>query len=165
MRAWVPQFHDQMAIRAHPAWHTQAFDGRRGVAYAGRDRREFFVNPVDPAARDYQRLLIEEIVRRYEVDGIVLDRLCFDDYNMDLDGETRTKFRAAAGFDPVGIDFSSDNLQRRQWNVWRTAVIADRVRRLRAGIDGVRAGVELGAYTHSSARIVRAHDQAHSHAR
>ena len=146
VRAWVPQFHDQMAIRAHPAWQMQAFDGRRGVAYTGRDRRELFVNPVDPAARDYQRLLIEEIVRRYEVDGIVLDWLRFDDYNMDLGGETRTKFRAAAGFDPAGIDFSSDNLQRRQWNAWRSAVIADHVRRLRAGIDGVRAGVELGAY-------------------
>ncbi len=131
VRAWMPQFHDQMAIRSHPAWQMQAFDGHRAVAYAGRDRREYFVNPVDPAARDYQRLLIEEIVRRYEVDGIVLDWLRFDDFNMDLGGETRTKFKAAAGFDPLGIDFSSDNLQRRQWNAWRVAVIADHVRRAR----------------------------------
>lgn len=146
VRAWVPQFHDQMAVRSHPAWQMQTFDGQRPVAYTGRDRRELFVNPVDPAARDYQRLIVEEIVRRYEVDGIVLDWLRFDDYAMDLGGETRTKFKAAAGFDPIGIDFASDNLQRRQWNAWRTAVIADHVRRVRAGIDGVRPGVELGAY-------------------
>jgi len=62
-----------MAIRAHPAWQMQAFDGRQGVAYTGRDRREFFVNPVDPAARDDQRLLIEEIVRRFAAVIPVLD--------------------------------------------------------------------------------------------
>ena len=130
VRAWVPQFHDQMAIRAHPAWQMQAFDGERVVAFTGRHRREYFVNPVNPAARDYQRLLIEEVVRRYAVDGIILDWLRFDDYAMDLGGETRTKFKAAAGFDPIAIDFSSDNPQRREWNAWRTAVIADHVRRI-----------------------------------
>jgi uncharacterized lipoprotein YddW (UPF0748 family) len=146
VRAWVPQFHDQMAIRAHPAWQMQAVVNGLTVAYTGRGRQEFFVNPVNPAARDYQRLIVEEIVRNYEVDGIVLDWVRFDDFNMDLSGETRTKFRAAAGFDPIGIDFSSDSLQRRQWNAWRTAVIADHVRRIRAGIDSVRAGVGLGVY-------------------
>ena len=37
VRAWVPQFHDQMAIRAHPAWQTQAFDGERIIAFTDRD--------------------------------------------------------------------------------------------------------------------------------
>ncbi len=85
-------------------------------------------------------------MRHYEVDGIVLDGSACDDFNMDMSGETRTKFKAAAGFDPIDIDFAADTLQRRQWNGWRTALIADHVRRIRAGIDGVRSGVELGAY-------------------
>lgn len=143
VRAWMPQFHDQMAIRANPAWQMQAFDGHRTFPFAGRSRREFFVNPVNPAARDYQRALVAEVARNYEVDGIVIDWVRFDDYNMDLGDETRSKFRAAAGFDPIGIDFSSDNPQRAQWNVWRTAVIADHVRRLR---EDIRRDVALGAY-------------------
>lgn len=51
-----------------------------------------------------------------------------------------TSVKAAAGFDPLAIDFSSGNTQRRQWNAWRTAVIADHVWRLRADIHGMRSG-------------------------
>jgi uncharacterized lipoprotein YddW (UPF0748 family) len=143
VRAWMPQFHDQMAIRSQPAWQMQAFDGHRTFAYAGRNRREFFVNPVNPAAQDYQRFLVGEVARNYEVDGIVLDWVRFDDYNMDLSDETRSKFKTAAGFDPIGIDFSSDNPQRAHWNAWRTALIADHVRRLR---EEVGKTVALGVY-------------------
>ncbi|MCW5736382.1 MAG: hypothetical protein KIS73_19800 [Enhydrobacter sp.] len=51
-----------------------------------------------------------------------------------------TSVKAAAGFDPLTIDFSSGNTPRRQWNAWRTAVIADHVWRLRADIHGMRSG-------------------------
>ena len=46
-----------------------------------------------------------EIAKNYEVDGIVIDWVRFDDYNMDLGNETRTQFRAATGIDPIDIDF------------------------------------------------------------
>ena len=116
------------------------------VPYTGRDRKEFFVNPLDPAARDYQHSLIEEVARDYDVDGIVIDWVRFDDYAMDLGDETRAKFKASAGFDPIEIDFSGDNLRRRQWNAWREAQIADHVRHLRIALDVIKPDFELGAY-------------------
>src|SRR5262249_29401030 len=73
VRAWVPQFHDQMAVRTHPAWQMQSLNDGRVGPFSGRDRKEVFLNPVNPAARDYQRFLIEEIARNYDVDGVVLD--------------------------------------------------------------------------------------------
>ena len=86
------------------------------LPYTGRDREEFFLNPLNAAARDYQRSLIEEIARDYDVDGIVVDWVRFDDYNMDLGDETRAKFKASAGSDPIDIDFSKENPQRTHWN-------------------------------------------------
>jgi uncharacterized lipoprotein YddW (UPF0748 family) len=146
VRAWMPQFHDQMAALAHPQWKMQAFQEGRVVPFVGRGRKEFFLNPLNPAARDYQRSLIEEIARDYDVDGIVIDWVRFDDYNMDLGEETRARFKASAGVDPIDIDFSKDTPQRSQWNAWRAAQIADHVKQLRAALDSTRPGLELGAY-------------------
>ena len=146
VRAWMPQFHDQMAALAHPLWQMQALQDGRVVPFVGRGRKEFFLNPLNPAARDYQRSLVEEIARDYEVDGIVIDWVRFDDYDMDLGEETRARFKASAGFDPIAVDFSQDSPQRRQWNAWRAREIAGHVEQLRAALDSIRPGLELGAY-------------------
>jgi uncharacterized lipoprotein YddW (UPF0748 family) len=146
VRAWMPQFHDQMAVLAHPQWQMRAFEDGRVVPYTGRSRQEFFLNPLDSEARDYQRSLIEEIARDYDVDGVVIDWVRFDDYNMDLSDETRSKFKMAAGVDPIDIDFSKDSPQRSQWNAWRATEIARHVQRLRAALDAIKPGLELGAY-------------------
>jgi hypothetical protein len=146
VRAWMPQFHDQVAALAHPEWQMRGLKHGTVVPYTGRDRKEFFVNPLNAAARDYQRSLIEEVARDYDVDGIVIDWMRFDDYAMDVGDETRASFKASAGFDPIEIDFARDNPRRRQWNAWRQAEIAAHVRRLRAALDLIKPGLELGAY-------------------
>jgi uncharacterized lipoprotein YddW (UPF0748 family) len=146
VRAWMPQFHDQMAARANPAWQMQAFERGRVFPYVGRNNKEFFVNPINPAARDYQRSLVEEIARNYDVDGVVIDWVRFDDYNMDLGDETRAKFRAMAGFDPIGIDFAKESPQRTRWNAWRAMQIADHVKQVRAALNALKPGFELGVY-------------------
>src|SRR5262249_43924499 len=146
VRAWMPQFHDQMAALAHPEWQMLSLREGRVVPFAGRDRREVFLNPLNPAARDYQRSLIEEIVGAYDVDGIVIDWVRFDDYNMDLSVETRSRFKGRARLNRVEIDFSSDGRQSRQWNRWRATQIGEHVKRLRAALDAVKPGLELGAY-------------------
>ena len=146
VRAWMPQFHDQVAVAAHPAWQMNALQHGRVRPYTGRDRKEFFLNPLNPAARDYQRSLIEELARNYDVDGIVVDWVRFDDYNMDLGDETRARFKASTGFDPIAIDFSKDSPQRTQWNAWRSTQIADHIKQVRAALDVVNPRLELGAY-------------------
>jgi|FEC22Drversion2_1045045.scaffolds.fasta_scaffold00662_20 uncharacterized lipoprotein YddW (UPF0748 family) len=146
VRAWMPQFHDQMAAQAHPGWQMQSLRDGRVLPFSGAGRKEVFVNPLNLEARDYQRSLIEEVARSYDVDGIVIDWVRFDDYAMDLGEETRARFKASSGVDPIAIDFATDNPQRRQWNAWREAGIADHVRQLRAALDAIRPGIELGVY-------------------
>lgn len=146
VRAWMPQFHDQVAAQAHPGWQMQSLRDGRVLPFSGAGRKEVFVNPLNVEARDYQRSLIEEVARRYDVDGIVIDWVRFDDYAMDLGEDTRARFKANTGVDPVEIDFATDNPQRRQWNTWREAGIADHVRQLRAALDAIKPGIELGVY-------------------
>jgi uncharacterized lipoprotein YddW (UPF0748 family) len=146
VRAWMPQFHDQTAVRAHPEWQMRHLKGDVVVPYTGRHRQEFFVNPLNSDARDYQTALIEELARDYDVDGIVVDWVRFDDYAMDLGDETRARFKSTAGFDPIGIDFARDSPLRRQWNAWREAEIAAHIRRLRGRVEAIRPGLAFGVF-------------------
>src|SRR5262249_15864506 len=111
VRAWMPQFHDQMAAQAHSVWQMQGLKDGSVVPFSGGGRKEVFVNPLNAEARNYQRSLIEEVARDYDVDGIVIDWVRFDDYAMDLGEETRARFKASTGVDPVEIDFATDNPQ------------------------------------------------------
>jgi uncharacterized lipoprotein YddW (UPF0748 family) len=146
VRAWIPQFHDQVAARANPDWQMQIYASARTKPYYGGTRKEYFVNPLSAGVQDYQRSIVAEIARNYAVDGIVLDWLRFDDYNMDMGSDTRKRFMEAFGFDPVSINFSSDNPLRTQWNAWRTAQIARYVESVRRAVNEIKPGLELGVY-------------------
>ena len=146
VRAWVPQFHDQAAARKNPTWQMQALEGKRVVPFSGRNGREFFVNPLSVEVQAYQRSIVAEIAGSYDVDGIVLDWVRFDDYNMDVGPETRARFREAFGVDPVDIDFKIDNPRRAAWNDWRDAGIGAYVASVRSALEAIKPGIELGVY-------------------
>lgn len=51
-----------------------------------------FVNPANDEVRNYQLRTFEEIIKNYEVDGIVHDRSRYDNESADFSDETRVKF-------------------------------------------------------------------------
>ncbi|WP_342574643.1 S-layer homology domain-containing protein [Paenibacillus sp. FSL M8-0142] len=51
-----------------------------------------FVNPANDEVRDYQLKTFEEIIKNYDVDGIVHDRSRYDNEGADFSEETRVKF-------------------------------------------------------------------------
>ena len=146
VRAWVPQFHDQVAALKYPEWQMQAYNGTDILPFSGAKGTEYFVNPLSLEVQSYQRSIVEEIARNYDVDGIVLDWLRFDDYNMDMGSGTREKFLNAFGYDPISIDFSTDNEQRTQWNTWRSAQIGTYVQSVRQAVNEIKPGLDLGVY-------------------
>ena len=146
VRAWVPQFHDQVAVGRNAAWQMQAAVDGKVTPFVGSDRKEYFINPLDAGAQAYQRSIVDEIARRYAVDGIVLDWVRFDDFNMDLGPDTRARYRALFGIDPLAIDFKTESDARRQWNAWRTGEIGAYVQSVRRTLDVARPGIELGMY-------------------
>lgn len=147
VRAWVPQFHDRTATIRDPGQLMWAYDGRRIRPFSGSGRHEqHFVNPLNAATQVYQRSLLHEIAKNYEVDGIVIDWVRFDDYNMDLGDESRRLFKEYSGLDVLQIDFATDNPERLIWNAWRTKGIADYVASVRRLLDETRRGLDFGVY-------------------
>lgn len=147
VRAWVPQFHDRAAALRDPGQQMWSYDGVRLRPFTGGDRhQEYFVNPLSGPAQEYQRSLLREITKNYDVDGIVIDWVRFDNYNMDLGLETRRVFKAHFGLDPIEIDFATDNPNRRIWNSWRTKGIADYVASVRRLLEETRRGLDFGVY-------------------
>lgn len=146
VRAWIPQFHDKAAIEKNGAWQMMSLVDRSVVPFQGAGSLEYFVNPLHPGVQAYQRSIIKEIVSHYDVDGIVLDWLRFDDFNMDMSEETRRVYRQQFGVDPLSIDLTTDNEARRQWSEWRTVQIGDYVKAVRDDIAQIKPGISLGAY-------------------
>ncbi|MFD0710572.1 family 10 glycosylhydrolase [Paenibacillus sp. GCM10027626] len=146
VRAWIPQFHDQAAALKDPDWQMQALVNGAVVPFTGSGNSEYFVNPLHPGVQAYQRSIINEVVANYDVDGVVLDWLRFDNYNMDMSTFTRTKYMTAYGIDPLNIDLETDNAARRQWNKWRTEQIGQYVHDVRTGMKQIKPVAELGVY-------------------
>lgn len=146
VRAWIPQFHDRAAFDHDPAWRMMALRDGQIVPFTGSNGSEYFVNPLHPDVQAYERSIIREIVANYDIDGVVLDWLRFDDYNMDLSDYTRQVYSAAYGYDPASIDFATDNAKRQQWNDWRTTRIGEYVRDVANDIDRLIPGLFTGVY-------------------
>ncbi|SFB49550.1 Glycosyl hydrolase-like 10 [Cohnella sp. OV330] len=146
VRAWIPQFHDKAAFDHDASWKMMALKDGQIAPFTGANGNEYFVNPIHPDVQAYERSIIREIVTNYDVDGVVLDWLRFDDYNMDMGTYTRQKYSALYGYDPSTIDFTTDNAKRRQWNDWRTTQIGNYVRDVAADIDGIVPDLFTGVY-------------------
>ena len=93
----------------------------------------YWLDPGDPEARAYLRLIIEEIVERYpDIDGVHLDytRYPFDEVsNIDF-GYGRAsveRFKSRHGFDPAG----SRGSNRALWDKWRRDQVTAFIRQAR----------------------------------
>lgn len=141
--AWLPQFHDQAALRAHPQWQMIASERGKNHAYAGKDAVAFFVNPIDPAVQAYELSLVAEVARNYQVDGISLDWLRFDDMNMDAGPVTRQLAQQEIGLDPSTLNFSTPSMATQRWQFWRTQKLSLYVKRLRQTVHAIRPDLKL----------------------
>ncbi|WP_413576052.1 putative glycoside hydrolase [Bdellovibrio sp. HCB290] len=148
VKAWIPQFHDQVAARKNTNWAMKALVNGQIVSYQGSDSSspEYFVNPMNIEVQDYQISIIREFLSMYKVDAVAIDWLRFDNWNMDLSDKTRADYQALYGYDPATINFSQSSAKRTQWNEYRMQKVADYTGRVKAAIQAVQP-VPLGSYT------------------
>ncbi|MGI8501038.1 MAG: glycoside hydrolase family 10 protein [Hassallia sp.] len=105
-------------LAAHPDWAN--YDNRGNMIPAGQTKP--FFDPANPELRQYLLRLYEEIVTRYDVDGLQLDyiRYPFQDpaagriYGYGK--AARAQFQQLNGVDPISISPS----QRDLWQKWTT---------------------------------------------
>lgn len=144
--AWLPQFHDQEAMRAHPQWQMTSTVFGTNQPYQGQSSVEYFINPIDPEVQAYQLSLIQEVVRNYAVDGISLDWLRFDDLNMDTGAYTRQLAQQEIGLDPAELNFLQPSNALDRWNAWRAQKIGAYTQQVHQAIKAIRPQVRLSAF-------------------
>ncbi|MGZ3768718.1 MAG: family 10 glycosylhydrolase [Bdellovibrio sp.] len=144
--AWMPQFHDQVAFKKNPQWQMMQLKDGKVVPYVGSERStEYFVNPIHPEVQAYEKSLILEVARNYTVDGIDLDWVRFDGFNMDMSDYTRNLAKKEIGLDPVTLNFA-DTKNLGKWNDWRGQKIADYIHEVRIALKNTGKKISLGAF-------------------
>jgi Putative glycosyl hydrolase domain len=143
VRAWVPQFHDRIAASKGSGWPMMATRKGQIVPYTGDHDAEYFANPLSPDVQAYELSILSELAQSYAIDGVMLDWIRFDNFNMDLSARTRERYQSLANIDPATIDFAGDSAERARWNEFRTDAIGAYAKTLR---ERLAPQLSLGVY-------------------
>ena len=107
-----------------------------------------YLSPNNPEVNDYLFSLIKEIMDNYEIDGIHLDYIRFQDDFYGFNKEGKKIFIEEYGFDPKNIyrSFNSNNdTYSEQWNNYNSKNITSLVERIYSYIDSTNYDVSLSA--------------------
>ena len=161
----------------HPEWQTSMYgldennqpairpiSALNGLRTTGSidDFNEIFVNPIRPEVRDYEASIVKDIIDRYPVDGVVLDRVRFIGIGSDFSEFTRQQFEAFI-HEPVvqwpqdiyTLVPQGDKLEIQfgkrfgQWMTFRASIIKTFILQIREIIDNTSHKVEFVDYTGS----------------
>jgi uncharacterized lipoprotein YddW (UPF0748 family) len=142
-----------------PEWQSVYLTGESPanapLAPAGVPGAILFVNPAHPEVQLYELAVVWEILVRYPVDGIVLDRARYDDLTADFSGLSRARFEHFLGRPvkrwPDDVLAHADGRLVRgplfpQWVAWRARTIQEFVRAADHLVNQIRPDIPLGMY-------------------
>jgi uncharacterized lipoprotein YddW (UPF0748 family) len=125
-------------LLAHPDWIMTLRDGTPMDCYTSQEPEYAYVSPGIPAVRAHTARVIADVVRRYAVDGIHLDRIRYPGPGWSHDEPSLQAFRARTGREPAReSDPEWDQFRREQIN----AVVKD----IFDSVTAVRRDVPLSA--------------------
>ena len=119
----LPASYPGPLIAAHPTWAN--YDNAGNLIPAGQTKP--FLDPANPQVRQYLLSLFDEIVSRYNVDGLQLDYIRYPFQNPGANQTygygvaARQQFQQLTGTDPIGLTPSSPLWPR--WTQFRTEQI------------------------------------------
>ena len=125
-----------------------------------------FVNPSNKEVQDFQLLRVEEVLKNYDIDGIVLDRCRYDNLYADFSHVTRNAFeeylekegKILENFpaDAFKIDKEGTLVKVqffKEWITFRSQTICDFTRRIRSLVDKYKTeknpNLKMAAYVGS----------------
>lgn len=104
-------------LLAHPEWVMTSRDGTPMDCYTSQEVEYAYVSPGIPAVRAHVGAVAADVVRRYAVDGIHLDRIRYPGPAWSYDEPSASAFRARTGREPLrGRDSAWDDFRREQLN-------------------------------------------------
>ncbi|MDE5567299.1 MAG: family 10 glycosylhydrolase [Muribaculaceae bacterium] len=120
-----------------------------------------FMNPALPEVQDYARSLVLELVKNYDLDGVMLDRCRYEGMRSDFSDFSKKKFEEYIGeqvenfpqdiFEWVPTENGGYTRKPGKWHnkwiEWRASVIHDFFAETRDSIKAVKPDMMLGNYT------------------
>lgn len=144
-------------------WETEYYlpDGIISTAAIAEGEGKAFMNPAIPEVQDYERSVVLEVVRNYDVDGVMLDRGRYEGIGSDFSQYSKNKFEEYIGEKVENFPqdifewVKNDNGQYtrkpgkwyKKWIEWRASVIYDFFKTTRDSIKAVKPDMMLGNYT------------------
>ena len=116
-----------------------------------------FLNPVYPEVRELVMNVCEEIVRKYDVDGLVLDYCRYQNANSDFSEASKKAFEEYAGVKCTNFPYDiyyypegetdkgeyKPSTHYNKWMEWRSSVIQGYVKEIRDRIKAIKPDISL----------------------
>ncbi len=121
----LPGNHPGPILSAYPNWAS--YDNRGNLIPPGQDKP--FLDPANPEVRRYLLSLLEEIVTKYDVDGVQLDyiRYPFQDPSANrtygYGRAARQQFQQLTGIDPINLTPTKNPPLWQKWTEFRVEQI------------------------------------------
>lgn len=111
-------------LKRYPEWEDKSRTG-----YSSHR----FLSPAHPGVREYLLMVFEEVLTRYDVDGLHLDYIRYGDVDYGYSLATRSGFEELYGVDPISLvteNPSGDGSHYlwQQWNQYRRDTVTELVR-------------------------------------
>lgn len=133
--AWWPTFHDAQMAQTD-ARHT--YINRSG---------QVFVDPAVPEFRARQEELLLKLLTNYDLDGVSLDWIRYDDWDGGLRGPLAERFHAEFGIYPnMALFQDADRRYVTRWNELRRGVLNDWIVRITAYSRAHRPSLRWAAF-------------------
>lgn len=147
----------------HADWQSQVYTEGRIVPISRiKSNYNGMLNPANPEVREYELAILREFAEKYpDADGIIFDRVRFDNITSDFSQLSKEAFEAYTG-EPVA-DFPGDILRWsqdaegtwswsqgplfRKWIEWRASVIKQFVVEARRQLKAINPRLLIGDYT------------------
>jgi len=123
----------------HPEWQTYLYTPEGVIPTTEYDQGySAFTNPILPEVREYELKIMREIIRKYDFDGIVLDRARYDNLKSDFSDYSKKQFEkfvnsrienwpeAIFSWEKKGSDWKvKPGPYYKKWLYWRSKNIHD----------------------------------------
>lgn len=137
-RIWAapdPPADPKHVVNKHPEWLSKNSKG--GIS----DGRDTFLDPGAPGVREYLVKIVDDILTKYDVDGIMLDYIRYPSRNYGYNDASLAAFNAKNG--STGQPAETDA----KWSQWRRDQVTQTVRAIYKEINRVKPWVKLSAAT------------------
>lgn len=147
----------------HKQWQSINYVPQRGLTPVTEitNKMTMFLNPALKEVQRYEINIIKEVLRKYNVDGIMLDRARFDCIESDFSPASRAIFEKYIGkklnkypediyewkLDDKGKVNRVDGPYYKKWLEWRASVIYGFVKDVRTAIKKINPKRQLATYT------------------